>query len=69
MFPVRFVISFIGLPFNVATYSKSSNLVSDVLIYLLNLSSTLIRYTIILQDAAFCSFILFEVELLIYGLS
>ena len=26
---------FIGLPFKVATYSKSSNLVFDVLIYLL----------------------------------
>ena len=36
MFPVRFVISFFtGLLFNVATYSKSSNLVFDVLIYLL----------------------------------
>ena len=50
-----------------ATYSKSSNLVFHVLIYLLKFD--LIRYMIILQDAIFCSSILFAVELLIYGLS
>ena len=68
MFPVRFVISFItGLPFKVAAYSKSLNLVFDVLIYLLKFDFDPAHdYS---PRCCICSFVLFEVELLIYGLS
>ena len=48
-----------------ATYSKSSNPLFDVLMYLLKFDFDPAH--IILTDA-FYSFVLFEVELLIYGL-